>query len=271
MSLYDRLGGHAGLREVVVDFVGRLGADPKINGYFLNRSVDTDHLVTCLVAQLGAATGGPEVYPDPALGCRDMATAHQGLGISTQDFDDLLGHLVDALTAAGAAPADIATIAAVLQPMADDVVEDPGNDATVYQRVGRKPAIAAVVTDFEARVAADDRVNGFFATVTDFTRLHACLTRQVCGIDGPCRYGEEEAAEFAPLVNQAPCRSMAETHVGLMSGASVITIDDFNAIAENLVAALTAAGVATGDIDAIVGAIAPLCDQIVAGGVGCAP
>jgi hypothetical protein len=127
-----------------------------------------------------------------------------------------------------------------------------------------------VVTDFEARVTADARVNGFFAGVTDITRLHQCLTRQICAIDGPCRYGEEVAAEFAPLTGQFPCRPMAAAHFGLQDpGGGPILIEDFNAIAENLTMALSAAGVPQSDIDAILGAIAPLCSQIVAGGTGC--
>lgn len=269
-TLYQRLGGAAGIRGVVEDFVARVSADPAINGYFLNASVDGDRLVTCLVKQLGHATGGPETYPDPAAGCRDMAAAHAGLGISTNDFNDLVTHLVDALGQAGVVTADIDAITAVLAPMAGDIVEDEGNDATVYQRVGRKPAISTVVTNFETRVVADPRVNGFFAGITDITRLHACLTRQVCAIDGPCRYGEEVAAEFAPLTGQGPCRDMAATHAGLLDdNDSPILIEDFNAIAENLITELAAAGVAEADIDAIIGAIAPLCAQIVAGGTGC--
>lgn len=269
-TLYDRLGGEPGIRAVVDDFVARVDADEKINGYFRNTSVDGTRLVRCLVKQIGHATGGPQEYPDPAAGCRSMADAHAGLGISTNDFNDLVAHLVGALEDADVAAADIEAITEVLDGYRGDIIEDVANDATVYQRVGRKPAIAAVVTDFEARVVADGRVNGFFAGVTDITRLHQCLTRQVCGIDGPCRYGEEVDAEFAPLAGQFPCRAMATAHFGLQdTGGSPILIEDFNAIAENLVMALTAAGVPQGDIDAIVGAIAPLCPQIVAGGTGC--
>jgi hemoglobin len=268
--LYTRLGGAAGIQDVIEDFVARVSADPAINGYFLNASVDGDRLVTCLVKQVGAATGGPETYPDPAAGCRDMATAHAGLGISTNDFNDLVGHLVDALEAADVSAADIGTISDVLSPMAEDIVEDVDSDDTVYQRVGRKPAISTVVTNFETRVAGDARVNGFFATVTDFTRLHACLTRQVCSIDGPCKYGEELEIEFAPLENQTPCRDMTAVHYGLIDdNDSPILKVDFDAIVENLTMELIAAGVQAGDIDAILGALGPLCSQIVANGTGC--
>lgn len=271
--LYDRLGQAAGIRDVVEDFVERVSADDKINGYFLNASVDGDRLIGCLVKQLGNATGGPEVYPDPAGttgGCRGMEAAHEGMGISTVDFNDLVAHLVAALTAADVAPADIETITEVLAPLSADIIEDPDNNLTVYQRVGRKPAIATVVTNFENRVIADARVNGFFASLTSTTRLHNCLTRQVCSIDGPCKYGEEVPAEFPGLDAQFPCRGMTPTHLGLFDeNAGPITIDDFNAIVENLVTELTAAGVASTDIAAIGGALGPLCPMIVANGTGC--
>lgn len=267
-TLYDRLGGAAGVRTVVDDLLARAYADDQINGYFRNASVDRSRLATCFARYLGAAAGGPEAYP--GSGCGSVAEAHAGLGISGNDHADLVGHLDAALAAAGVAAADRAAVLDLLAGAEADVVEDPTSDATVYQRVGRKPAIGAVVTDFEARVAADPRVNGFFAGVTDLTRLHQCLTRQVCSIDGPCRYGEELPEEFAPLPSQPPCRGMIATHDGLRdTEGSPITIDDFNAIAENLVMALTAAGVAEADRTAIIGAIAPLCAEIVAGGTGC--
>jgi truncated hemoglobin YjbI len=92
----------AGITTVINDFVGRVLDDPKINGYFLNVAVDGGRLTTCLVRQVGNLTGGPQAYPGEDGMCRDMATAHEGLGISTNDFSDLAGHLVDALTAASA-------------------------------------------------------------------------------------------------------------------------------------------------------------------------
>jgi hemoglobin len=267
-TVYDRLGGEAGLRAVVDDFVARIDGDERINGYFRNASLDVDRLARCLVLQLGQATGGPQAYP--AEGCRDMASAHAGLGVSTRDYGDLMSHLVAALEAAGASASDVAAVTGALEPHRGDIVEDVDNDATVYQRVGRKPAISAVAADFEERVAADPRVNGFFAGLIDLTRIHACLTRQICAIDGPCKYGEEVDAEFAPLVGQGPCRPMAAAHYGLQDpDGSAILHEHFTAIAENLTMALIAAGVPQSDVDAIIGAIAPLCSDIVAGGAGC--
>ena len=272
-TLYEDLGEAAGIETVIVDFVDRVLGDSKINGYFLNSSVDGGKLVTCLVKQVAAATGSPDhVYPGPgepadADGCRNMVDAHAGMGVSTADFDDLVSHLVDALTDAAVGADDIATIASVLTPMAGDIVEDVDSDDTVYQRVGRKPAIETVVGGLLTDVLGDVSLAGFF-TSTDAARLDLCLVRQVCGIDGPCVYGAgvEDALKIAEAV--VPCRSMAATHAGLTDSddASPITLEDFNALVGHLVGQLDAAGVAEGDRDAIVAALGALCDDIVDGG-----
>src|SRR5688572_18743191 len=242
-TLYARLGGEPGIRTVINDFVGRIVADPKVNGYFLNKSVDGARLIECLVKQVGNATGGPQAYPDPAAGCRDMKSSHVGLGISKLDFDDVVGHLVVALTGAGVSTGDIDAITGVLGPLAPDIVEDPGNNKTVYQRVGRKPAIATVIDAFVARVAGDARVNGFFAGIPGdplrLSRLKTCLVRQVASIDGPVTYGAEVTSTADPgPTAQSPCLGMLESHRNLVNGTAPITIDDFNADVEDLVIVL---------------------------------
>ncbi len=283
-TLYERLGEEAGIRTVINDFVGRVVADPKINGFFLNKSVDGQRLTECLVKQVGNATGGPQVYPDPAgpspagpdpaAGCRDMKAAHVGLGISTTDFNDLVGHLVAALTAAGVASDDIDAIADVLGPLSPDIVEDTSSNLTVYQRIGRKAAIQAVIDGFVAKVAADTRINGFFAMAAGdpdrLARLKTCLVRQVCSIDGPCKYGEEVTSPADPgSTADKPCVGMIESHASLMNGSSPITIDDFNALVGDLVLVLDGAGVTTSDKQALLGALGPLCPTIVKNGTGC--
>jgi hemoglobin len=249
--LYYRLGGAPAVQAVVGDFLTRVKADPKINGYFLNASLDAQHLSDCLVKQIGEATGGPEKYD-----CKSMKAAHADLGISKQDFDDLVGHLTDALTAAKVDAKDIDTIAGVLLPMESDIVTDGSNDKTIYQRIGRKPAIQAVITDFHARVAADTAINSFFAT-TDANRLATCLVRQVCmATGGPCKYGDE-IPDAEPGVKSA-CRPMKDSHVGLN-----IAYADFQQLVSDLVAALDAAKVPADDKNAILSALAPMCSDIV--------
>ncbi|MCB9638389.1 MAG: hypothetical protein H6727_05695 [Myxococcales bacterium] len=251
-TLYQRLGEEAGITTVVGDFVTRVVGDSKINGYFLNSTLDANRLVGCLVKQIGEASGGPQKYD-----CKTMKESHQGLGISKQDFTDLVGHLVDALKAANVAQADIDTIAQVLSPMEADIVEDANNDKTVYQRVGRRPGIETVIADFVKRVVADNTINTFFAS-TDAERLGTCLVRQVCGIDGPCKYGQEPAQGEKGVSDTKPCKNMVDSHKGLG-----ISHQDFTTLIGHLVDALKAANVAQTDIDALAGVVGPMCSDIV--------
>jgi hemoglobin len=58
----------------------------------------------------------------------------------------------------------------------------------LYWRLGGMPAITAVVDDFVGNVAADRRINRFFAH-TDIGRLKYHLVQQICaGTGGPCIY-----------------------------------------------------------------------------------
>jgi hemoglobin len=60
--------------------------------------------------------------------------------------------------------------------------------SSLYQRLGGYPAIKAVVDDFVGNVAADKRINRFFAR-TDIPRLKQNLVDQICsGTGGPCIY-----------------------------------------------------------------------------------
>ncbi len=272
-TIYQRLGRKPAINNVIGDFVTRVSSDPAINGYFTNNTLDPARLGTCLIRQVCDVTGGPCVYgagTDPELNgtvCRDMLSLHAGMGISAQDFGDLAAHLVGALTDAGVAQPDIDAIVAVVTAPAfvANIVEDPDSNATVYQRVGRRSAIGEVVSDFAGRVLGDPEINGFF-TMTDAVRLSTCLTRQVCAIDGPCRYGQGTE----PELGGTPCRDMLSLHAGMVdTGGSGITISDFNALAGHLALALDAAGVQTSDRDAIIGAIAPLCGDIIADPTQC--
>lgn len=119
-ALYQRLGAEPGITAVVGDFVGRVLADARINGYFMGPGVNGDRLKSCLVRQIGALTGGPQVYPGE--GCRDMKEAHKGMQIPMSAFRDTSAHLVAALEAAKVAIADIGLILNAVRPTCHDIV-----------------------------------------------------------------------------------------------------------------------------------------------------
>jgi hemoglobin len=90
--------------------------------------------------------------------------------------------------------------------------------ATLYARLGGQPAIVAVVDDFVGNVAADRRINGFFAKA-NIPRLKARLVAQICaGTGGPCVYDGAD---------------MRTAHAGMG-----IQGRDFNALVQDLVKTL---------------------------------
>jgi len=94
----------------------------------------------------------------------------------------------------------------------------PAADTTLYQRLGGKPAIAAVVDDAIANAAADPRINQRFVG-TDIARLKAALVEFLCDRSGgPCTYRG---------------RNMSDAHEGMK-----IRADEFDALVEDLVRSL---------------------------------
>ena len=90
----------------------------------------------------------------------------------------------------------------------------PMQQKSLYERLGGKDAITAVVDDFVANVAADNRINKFFAK-TNIPSLKRNLVDQICqATGGTCTYTG---------------RDMKTAHKGMG-----ITDSDFNALVEDL-------------------------------------
>ena len=117
-SLYDRLGGKDAITAVVDDFVARVAADTRINGFFAN--TDIPRLKQCLVDQICEASGGPCNYT-----CRDMKSAHAGMGVSTADFNALVEDLVATLDQFKVGQKEKDELLGLLGPMQKDIVERP--------------------------------------------------------------------------------------------------------------------------------------------------
>ncbi|HKC94284.1 MAG TPA: group 1 truncated hemoglobin [Nitrospira sp.] len=117
-SLYERLGGKPAITAVVDDFVGRVGADPRINGRFA--ATDIPRLKMLLVEQICQASGGPCTYTG-----RSMKATHAGMGVSSADFDALVGDLVATLNKFKVPEREKNELLAALGPMKGDIVERP--------------------------------------------------------------------------------------------------------------------------------------------------
>jgi hemoglobin len=114
---------------------------------------------------------------------------------------------------------------------------------TLYERLGGKDAITAVIDDFVARCAADPRINGKFAR-TDVARLKSSLVDQVCeATGGPCTYSG---------------RDMRTTHEGM-----AVTGGEFEALVADLVATLDRFSVPAAEKNELLGALAPMRSDIV--------
>lgn len=122
-ALYKSLGGKKAIVAVVDDFVGRVAADTRINGFFKATASDPQRLGTFkanLVDQICEASGGPCKYKG-----KDMKSAHAGMGIGSADFDALVGDLVATLDKLHVKEADKNALLGVLGPMKRDIVEKP--------------------------------------------------------------------------------------------------------------------------------------------------
>jgi hemoglobin len=117
--------------------------------------------------------------------------------------------------------------------------------SSIYEQIGGTAALEPGVEDFYARVLADQELAGFFSG-TNMSRLKG---RQVeffgAALGGPEPY------------TGAPMR---QVHQG-----RGITAHHFDLLARHLTESLAAAGVPAGTVEQIIGAIAPLADEIVTG------
>ena len=117
-TLYDRLGGKTAITAVVDDFVGRVAADTRINGKFANANIP--RLKSMLVDQICQASGGPCTYKG-----KDMKSAHAGMGVSSSEFDALVGDLVATLNKFRVPEREKNKLLGALGPMKGDIVEKP--------------------------------------------------------------------------------------------------------------------------------------------------
>jgi hemoglobin len=115
-SLYDRLGGKQAISAVVETFVGNVGADKRINGYF--GSTDLTKLKVNLVNQICEGTGGPCKYTG-----RTMKQTHAGMGVTDAAFGALVDDLVAALDQHKVGKAEKEELLGILGPMKSDIVE----------------------------------------------------------------------------------------------------------------------------------------------------
>jgi len=114
---------------------------------------------------------------------------------------------------------------------------------TLYERLGGKEAITAVVDDFVGNVAADNRINQRFANA-NIPRLKQMLVDQICaGTGGPCTYTG---------------RDMKSAHAGMR-----ISDGEFDALVGDLVKTLDKFKVPEKEKGELLGVLGPMKGDIV--------
>ena len=213
-SLYDRLGGNPAISAVIDQFITNVAGDARINAFFADAAGDATRLTRLrnnLINQVGAATGGTEKYTG-----LDMKTSHKGMGIEDSHFTALVEDLASSLDKFKVPTAEKTELLTALGGLKGDIVEGP---TSVYTRLGGNPAITAVIDDFIGKVAADARINAFFAAAAAdparLNRLKLNLVNQV----GQASGGPEKYTGL----------DMKTAHKGMK-----ITDVQFNALVEDL-------------------------------------
>jgi hemoglobin len=262
-SLYERLGGKDAISLVVDDFAQNVLTDARINKKFAKS--DAPRLLTNLKAFVCFATGGPCQYTG-----LDMKTSHKNMGVTAGEFTALVEDLVktldkfkvpakeknELLSALGGlrkdiveseSPATGGELPAAFQPApplgAVAAAPAPAQQKSLYERLGGKDAISAVVDDFAQNVLADARINKKFAK-SDATRLLVNLKAFVCfATGGPCQYTGLD---------------MKTSHKNMG-----VTAGEFNALVEDLVKTLDKFKVPDKEKNELLGALAGLRKDIV--------
>ena len=121
--------------------------------------------------------------------------------------------------------------------------QQPPKDDSLYHDLGERAGIQRIVEGMLLNVAKDDRIVEHFRKV-DIVRLRDKLVEQLCvEAGGPCRYTGD---------------SMAEAHKG-----QNLTRSDFNALVENLIAAMDAEKIPVPAQNRLIARLAPMRGEVI--------
>lgn len=119
----------------------------------------------------------------------------------------------------------------------------PPGDDSLYRELGERPGITRIVEGLLMNVARDERIVEHFRNI-DIQRLHDKLIEQLCvEAGGPCTYTGD---------------SMAESHKG-----QNLTRSDFNALVEDLIAAMNAEGISVPAQNRLIARLVPMRPDVI--------
>lgn len=117
------------------------------------------------------------------------------------------------------------------------------DEENLYLALGGEQAIAVIVENFILEIARDERIIDHFE-VSNVQRFRVMMNEHLCMVaDGPCAYTGD---------------SMIDTHAGMG-----VTEGDFNAIVENMMAAMNKAGIPLGPQNRLLARLATFRGEII--------
>lgn len=114
-SLYEELGGEAGVDRLATDFIREIAADERIKGRYRNSDIGRFHRM--MKEQMCMETGGGCAYTGD-----DMRRTHAGMNISRVEFNGIVEALMRAMESNDIAQSTQNRLLAIYAPMHDDIV-----------------------------------------------------------------------------------------------------------------------------------------------------
>ncbi|MDI3356594.1 group 1 truncated hemoglobin [Pseudomonas sp. UYIF39] len=122
-------------------------------------------------------------------------------------------------------------------------VQQPPKDDSLYRDLGERPGITRIVEGMLLKIARDERIVERFRKI-DIQRLRDKLIEQFCvDAGGPCVYTGD---------------SMAESHKG-----QNVSRSDFNALVEDLIAAMDEQGISVPVQNRLIARLAPMRPDVI--------
>ena len=115
-TLYQRLGGSAGISNIVDDVMAAHMENPLVKTRFENIA-DKEHAKRMAFEFFCAGCGGPEAYSG-----QDMLSAHKGMNISEQEYLAVMDDIIGAMAKNGIDDATRGEVIAVLYSLKGDII-----------------------------------------------------------------------------------------------------------------------------------------------------
>lgn len=113
-TLYERIGGAAGVATLIDRFYDKVVTDPELSPFF--RETSMAKLREMQREFFAAALDGPQSYSGLSL-----SAAHSGRGVTPRHFSRYVGCLLETLTEIGVSPREIRDVVDRIATYADDI------------------------------------------------------------------------------------------------------------------------------------------------------